>query len=183
MLNFRCTDFTGDGTTFTQQAIQLLDNTRFSFFRMDADQRATTKRVIDLTSEVRLVPTCSSRTDARNIRDVGRYSISALTFGTINYTSSQGGQIIIMLDVQHYPESMKAQYMASIPFVMRWVMSFVKLSRGTMSKITVMSYESGLVDYIGHKDELPRLYVGTGEASLHDISYNTAGNASALSVI
>lgn len=62
--------------------------------------------------------------------------------------------------------------MVNVPFVMSWVMSFVKtfISRETMSKITVMSYGSSLADYIGHKDELPRMYGGTGEANLQDLA-------------
>lgn len=55
---------------------------------------------------------------------------------------------------------------------MSWVMSLVKtfISRETLSKITVMSYGSKLVDYIGHRELLPKVYGGTSTASLSDIS-------------
>lgn len=67
---------------------------------------------------------------------------------------------------------MKAKYMINVPLIMSWVMSFVKtfLSRATLSKITVMSYGSGLADYIGHKEELPKAYGGTRDKTLRDMA-------------
>lgn len=47
-------DYTGDGTKDPKQAIQIHDYMRVSFFRMDANQRATTKQVIDLMAKVSL---------------------------------------------------------------------------------------------------------------------------------
>lgn len=71
---------------------------------------------------------------------------------------------------------MKAKYMINVPLIMSWVMSFVKtfLSRATLSKITVMSYGSGLAGYIGHKEELPKVYGGASDKSLADLAESTA---------
>lgn len=121
----KLSEYTGDGIHDPKQAIQIHDYMRVSFFRMDTNQRATTKQVIDLMSK-------------------------------------------------HYPESMKAKYMINVPFIMSWVMSFVKtfLSRDTLSKITVMSYGSGLAEYIGHENELPKAYGGTSHKTLAELAEN-----------
>lgn len=51
-------------------------------------------------------------------------------------------------------------------------MTFVKtfISRETLKKITVMSYGSGLAEYIGHRDILPKEYGGQSDKSLKDLS-------------
>lgn len=67
---------------------------------------------------------------------------------------------------------MKAKYMINVPFIMSWVMSFVKtfISRETLKKIMVMSYGNGLAEYIGHRDVLPKEYGGQNDKGLKDLS-------------
>lgn len=62
--------------------------------------------------------------------------------------------------------------MINVPLIMSWMMGIVKLliSRETLNKITVMSYGSSLVSYVGHQDTLPKEYGGKNDKSLKDIA-------------
>lgn len=142
-------EYQGDGIIDNKQAIQVHDYLGVSFFRMDSKQRSTTKQIVDLMSKV-----CFNKSAGAYIK---HHFLRRLTLDGMK---------------QHYPETMKAKYMVNVPFVMSWVMTFIKtfVSRETMSKITVLTYGSALCGYIHHKDLLPKPYGGKSEDTLASLS-------------
>lgn len=88
------------------------------------------------------------------------------------WENAGSGQLTVASLPQHYPETMKRKLFVNVPTVMGWMFSAMRLflSKETMSKFTVLSYESYVAGELGHEDLLPENYGGKNTRTLSDIA-------------